>query len=93
MKDNLFMPANILLPKNNLEKWAVIACDQYTSEPDYWKSVKEYVGDSPSALNIVFPEVYLSEDNSAKIAEINANMKNYLDGGIFDTYENTFVYV
>lgn len=93
MNDNLFLPANILLPKYGFEKWAVIACDQYTSEPDYWKNVEEYVGDAPSALNIVFPEVYLSRDNSGKIAEINANMKRYLDGGIFDTYENTFVYV
>ena len=93
MKDNLFLPANILLPKDGFERWAVIACDQYTSEPDYWKRVEEYVGDAPSALNIVFPEVYLSGDNSGKIAEINANMKKYLEGGIFDTYENTFVYV
>lgn len=93
MTDNLFLPANILLPKSGFERWAVIACDQYTSEPDYWKSVKEYVGDSPSALNIVFPEVYLSGDNSAKISKINATMKEYLDGDVFDTYENTFVYV
>lgn len=93
MTDNLFLPANILLPKSGFERWAVIACDQYTSEPDYWKSVKEYVGDSPSALNIVFPEVYLSGDNSVKISEINATMKEYLDGDVFDTYENTFVYV
>lgn len=93
MKDNIFLPANILLPKENFEKWSVIACDQYTSEPDYWENVKEYVGDTPSALNIVFPEVYLSGDNSKRIGEINANMKNYLDGDIFNTYENTFVYV
>lgn len=93
MKDNIFLPANILLPKENFEKWSVIACDQYTSEPDYWENVKEYVGDTPSALNIVFPEVYLSGDNSKRIGEINANMKNYLDGDIFNIYENTFVYV
>lgn len=93
MNDNLFLPANILLPKGGFEKWAVIACDQYTSEPGYWKNTEEFVGDAPSALNIVFPEVYLSRDNNAKIAEINANMKKYLDGGIFNTYEDTFVYV
>lgn len=93
MTDNLFLPANILLPKSGFEKWATIACDQYTSEPEYWKNAKEYVGDAPSALNIVFPEVYLSRDNSEKIAEINATMKKYLDGDIFNTYENTFVYV
>lgn len=93
MNDNLFLPADILLPKRGFEKWAVIACDQYTSEPEYWQRVKEYVDDAPSALNIVFPEVYLSSDNSAKTSEINANMKKYLVGGVFDTYENTFVYV
>ncbi len=66
-----FLPADILLPKNGFEKWAVIACDQYTSEPQYWKSVADYAGDAPSALNLIFPEVYLSGDNSKKISEIN----------------------
>lgn len=93
MKENLFLPTNILLPKDGFERWAVIACDQYTSEPDYWKRVGEFVGEAPSALKIVFPEVYLSGDNGERTAEINANMRKYLDGGVFDTYENTFVYV
>lgn len=93
MNENLFLPANILLPKSKPEKWSVIACDQYTSEPDYWKRVEEFVGDEPSALKIVFPEVYLSDDNSKRTAEINANMREYLDGDVFNTYENTFVYV
>lgn len=91
-ENNLFMPADILLPENEPEKWAVIACDQYTSEPEYWEKAREYVGNSPSALNIVFPEVYLSDDNSEKIAEINANMKRYLESGVFKEYKNTFVY-
>ena len=93
MNENLFLPANILLPKRDPQKWAVIACDQYTSEPDYWKRVEEFVGDEPSALKIVFPEVYLSGDNSKRTSEINENMRKYLDGGVFNTYENTFVYV
>ena len=93
MNENLFLPANILLPKRKPEKWSVIACDQYTSESDYWKRVEEFVGDEPSALKIVFPEVYLSGDNSKRTAEINANMREYLDGDVFNTYENTFVYV
>ena len=93
MNENLFLPANILLPKRDPQKWAVIACDQYTSEPDYWKKVEEFVGDEPSALKIVFPEVYLSGDNSKRTAEINENMRKYLDGEVFNTYENTFVYV
>ena len=92
MKKEYFYPADILLPKENFEKWAVIACDQYTSEPEYWESVGEYVGDSPSALNIILPEVYLSCDNGEAVARINANMRKYLNGGVFNTYEKTFVY-
>ena len=51
-----FYPCDFLLPKNDFEKWAVVACDQYTSEPEYWKQVEELVGDSPSALNIILPD-------------------------------------
>ena len=51
----------ILLPKDkNLEKWSVIACDQYTQDVDYWKRAAEIVGSAPSTLNIILPEVYLS---------------------------------
>lgn len=88
-----FLPADILLPKSGFEKWAVIACDQYTSEPEYWESVADYVGNAPSALNLVFPEVYLSDDNSEKISEINGNMKKYIDGGVFNEFKNTFIYI
>jgi 5,10-methylene-tetrahydrofolate dehydrogenase/methenyl tetrahydrofolate cyclohydrolase/uncharacterized protein (DUF1015 family) len=53
----------ILLPRKGLDltKWCVVACDQYTSQPQYWKSVKELVGDSPSTLHLIFPEVYLGD--------------------------------
>ena len=56
---------NILVPNNNidLQKWAVVACDQYTSEPEYWETVKDFVDGSPSTLNLVFPECYLEEDH------------------------------
>ncbi len=84
-------PANILLPKTDFEKWAVIACDQYTSEPEYWSETKSTVGDKPSALNIVLPEVYLSEDNSEKISVINKNMAEYLSGDVFAEFDNTLV--
>lgn len=89
----LFLPADILLPKNGFEKWAVIACDQYTSEPQYWESAADYVGDAPSALNLIFPEVYLSGDNSKKISEINGNMKKYIEDGVFNEFKNTFIYI
>lgn len=90
---NCFFEADIMLPKENFEKWSVIACDQYTSEPEYWQDVKEIVGDEPSALNIILPECYLSADNSERINSINCNMKKYLESGVFAEYKDSFVYV
>ena len=89
-----FKPADILLPKNtDMTAWSVVACDQYTSQPEYWEKVKNIVGDKPSTLNIIFPEIYLSEDNSARIDSINRYMKEYLENGLFEEYKNSFVYV
>lgn len=86
-----FFPADILLPKTDFSKWSVIACDQYTSEPEYWAETEKTVGDTPSALNIVLPEVYLQKDNSERIGKINENMKKYIENGVFSTVENAFV--
>ena len=57
----------ILLPRPDLDlkKWAVIACDQFTSEPEYWQQVAETVGDAPSTFNLVLPEVYLGTPEEA----------------------------
>lgn len=88
-----FSAADILLPKADFENWAVIACDQYTSEPEYWDEVKSAAGDKPSALNIVLPEVYLSNDNSKQIEKINKNMIDYISGDIFNMYPDSLVYV
>ena len=88
-----FSPADILLPKTNFENWSVIACDQYTSEPEYWQNVKTAAGDKPSALNIILPEVYLSADNSEKIEKINQNMQKYLENDIFTEYKDSLIYV
>ena len=85
----------ILIPRPgcNLGRWAVIACDQYTSEPEYWNRVTEIVGDAPSTLNLIYPEVYLNEkDPDARIAGIRNNMKDYMDEGLFVKTEG-FVYV
>lgn len=90
-----FKTANILIP-NNIDdtKWSVVACDQYTSEPEYWEKVKNEVGDAPSALKITFPEVYLNDGKSEeRIADINNTMKKYLDDGIFREISDTFIYV
>lgn len=88
-----FSPADILLPKTDFENWSVIACDQYTSEPEYWQNVKTAAGDKPSALNIILPEVYLSADNSEKIEKINQNMQKYLENDIFTEYKDSLIYV
>ena len=86
-----FFPADILLPKSEISKWAVVACDQYTSEPEYWDDVERIVGDKPSALNIILPEVFLKKDNSRRISRINQNMEKYINDGVFETYENTIL--
>ena len=54
---NTFIPANILLPNvSSMEKWAVIACDQFVSQPEYWAQVRELVADAPSTLQLILPE-------------------------------------
>lgn len=88
-----FSPADILLPKSNFENWAVIACDQYTSEPEYWANVKANAGDKPSAFNLILPEAYLTKDNSDYIKQINKNMREYLNQNIFNEYPDSLIYV
>ena len=88
-----FFPADILLPKEDFEKWAVVACDQYTSEPEYWDDVERIVGDSPSALNIILPEVFLKKDNSRRIEKINKTMEQYIEDGVFEEHKNSMIYV
>ena len=62
-----FKEGNILIPKNiDMTKWSVVACDQYTSEPSYWEEVKDFVGNNPSTLNLILPEVYLEDKNVDK---------------------------
>lgn len=92
---SIFKPADILIPKDlDFSKWSVVACDQFTSEPEYWEKAAEVVGDCPSTLNIIFPEVYLeSGDGDKRIEKINAKMKSYLKSDIFKEYKNSFIYV
>ncbi len=75
----------IFLPKKgtNLTKWAVIACDQFTSEPEYWQEVEKIVGKAPSTYNVVLPEVFLEKPGEAgRIQTIQATMREYLEKGI-----------
>ena len=90
-----FYPADILLPDGaDMTKWAVVACDQFTSQPEYWQAVEDTVGDAPSALRLILPEAKLNDANvDEHIADINASMKKYLDGGVFRTLEDTLIYI
>ncbi len=89
----LFNKADILIPDScDLTKWSVVACDQYTSQNDYWERVKNYVGDSPSTLNLVFPEVYLDEGEK-RINKINNTMNEYINGSVFKEFKNSLIYV
>ena len=87
-----FYPADILLPKKDFERWSVVACDQYTSQPEYWAETERIVGDAPSALRLIFPEAYLGKgDKAERITAINTAMAQYKNGAVFDTLKNHFI--
>ena len=90
-----FYPADILLPKDqDMTKWAVVACDQFTSEPEYWQAVEEKVGKAPSTLRLILPEANLKAPNVDEyISGINAAMEQYLKDGVFQTLEDSLIYV
>ena len=92
---NAFMPADILLPQvEDMSKWAVIACDQFSSNPAYWQRVRETAGDAPSCINLILPEAELGTPREeAHTALINETMTRYLQDGIFKSYAHAFVYV
>lgn len=90
-----FGPADILLPQNcDLTKWSVVACDQYTSQNDYWERVAQTVGDAPSTLKLILPESQLVDGHFEEhVADINRTMDAYLDQGLFRTLPNALIYV
>ncbi len=88
----------IVLPSDNvdLKKWAVVACDQFTSNQKYWQDVENIVKDSPSTLRLMYPEAYLEESKDAKenrIKNIKATMQKYMDNKVVKTLEPGFVLV
>jgi len=90
-----FRAGNILIPKKtDMTKWSVVACDQYTSEPEYWNEVTEIVGDAPSTLNLTLPEIYLEEsDVNERIKRINENMNKLLAEDFFNELEDSMIYL
>ena len=85
----------VYLPREgtDLAKWAVIACDQFTSQPEYWNDVEKIVGNAPSTLNLTFPEVYLEKPGGEeRIKNIQASMREYMDEGVLQPHDG-LIYV
>lgn len=92
----VFRRADILLPVKgiDLSKWSVIACDQFTSDQNYWDEVKKIAGDSPSALNLILPETYLAHPKKDELkAEIVRKMREYLNAGYFYKLTDCLIYI
>lgn len=86
----------IMMPKagTDLYKWSVIACDQYTSQPEYWAETEKNVGDAPSTLKLTLPEVYLEgEDEADRVEKIHQTMKEYIENGTLEELPKGFVLV
>ena len=85
---------DILLPDNiccDYVKWSVVACDQYTSNKTYWKDVSDYVGDAPSSLRLILPEIYLADNFADRVGAIHEKMNEYLAGNVFKAPFNGFI--
>lgn len=86
-------PAEIYLPKEGFETWSVVACDQYTSQQEYWDEVETIVGDAPSTLRLTLPEIYLNDRPEQRIAAINQTMQQYLEQDVMVCYPDAMIYV
>lgn len=95
MNRNVFLPADLLLPKTaKMEKWAVIACDQFTSDKAYWKRVRANAEGAVSAVNLILPEAELgAPDEAEQIAKIDRTMERYIADGVFECYKDSYIYV
>lgn len=91
----LFGSADILLPKSaDMHRWAVIACDQFTSDAAYWQRVRQVAGEEASTIHLILPEADLgSVDEMAAIAKINATMERYLNEDVFTVHPQCYIYV
>lgn len=89
-----FSSSDILLPKSApMATWAVIACDQFVSQPEYWQRVRQQVGSAPSSLQLILPEADLGVDDNARIEAINQAMLQYQADGVFQSYPAAYIYV
>jgi uncharacterized protein (DUF1015 family) len=95
MKKSIFSKADILIPHGvPFENWSVIACDQFSSELEYWERVRERVGDDPSTLNMIIPEAYLNDISiDTEVKRISDEMSRYIEQEIFQKIEDSFIFV
>ena len=95
MTKDIFKPADIMLPdKALMELWSVIACDQYSSEREYWERVRKNIGGAPSTLNMIIPEAYLEDLSEERETEkIRAAMDKYIDDGLLNEIKDSFIYL
>lgn len=86
---------DFLLPRKgiDLSKWAVVACDQFTSSPEYWNELRSYIDDEPSAYNMILPEVYLDSTKDQTFNQIYDAMKEYLKDGTLQSIGSSFLLV
>ena len=89
---NCFSAADILLPEGDLQRWAVIACDQFTSQPEYWRKVEENTAGIPSSYHLILPESELNHDCGERIDGIHRMMRQYLEEKVFLEYPDCYVY-
>ena len=92
MSGRIFIKGDILIPRGSFETWSVVACDQFSSEPQYWQEVERIVGDDPSSLRMMLPEAWLRTERGAS-ADITDAMQRYLESGVFRNVEDSLVYV
>ena len=90
---NCFHAADILLPQHiSMRKWACVACDQFSSQPEYWREVEDFVGDAPSTMHMILPEAFLSLRRE-RIPAIHRHMEEYLSRNLFRTFRRSFLYL
>ena len=94
MQNNIpFNSADILLPKGGFDKWAVVACDQFTSQRDYWEKVYDIVENFHSTGYLILPEAYLGDESDHSVEKINKTMEEYLGDDIFNEYKDAMIFV
>ncbi len=95
MSEPVFFPGDILLPRSaDLMRWSVIACDQFSSQPDYWSAAEALIGDQPSTRWLMLPEAYLKTvDIEAETQKINTTMERYQQEQIFECIEDSYIYI